>query len=172
MKTNIKKCTLTDLHMIQKIGYETYNETFQSFNTPENMETYLEKAFNLEQLKKELSNVYSDFFLVYLNEELAGYLKVNVNEAQTDNIGSEALEIERIYIRNKFQRQGLGKFLIHKGIELAKEQNKKQVWLGVWEKNERAIKFYTKMGFLKNGAHAFYMGDEKQTDFIMVKTLI
>jgi ribosomal protein S18 acetylase RimI-like enzyme len=158
--------------MIQEIGCETYNETFQLFNTPENMEAYLEKAFNIEQLKKELSNVYSDFFLVYLNEELAGYLKVNVNEAQTDNIGSEALEIERIYIRNKFQRQGLGKILINKGIELAKEQNKKQVWLGVWEKNERAINFYTKMGFLKNGAHAFYMGDEKQTDFIMVKTLI
>ncbi|SHF41976.1 spermine/spermidine N-acetyltransferase [Seinonella peptonophila] len=172
MKTTFKKCTLEDLKTLQDIGYETFKDTFQHLNTPENMEAYLQKAFNLKQLEKELLNVSSTFFFIYVNEELAGYLKVNVDIAQTERIENDALEIERIYIRNKFQGQGLGKYLINRGIEIAKAQNKKLVWLGVWEKNEGAIKFYKKMGFVENGTHSFYMGDEKQTDFIMVKTLI
>lgn len=168
----IKKCTLEDLRILQEISYETFNDAFRELNTPENMKAYLERAFNLEQLEKELSNVFSSFFFLYFNEELAGYLKVNINEAQTDNIVDEALEIERIYIRRKFQEQGLGKHLINKGIEIAKEQNKKRVWLGVWEKNMGAIKFYRRMGFVESGAHSFYMGDEKQTDIVMTRTLI
>ncbi|WP_141434418.1 GNAT family N-acetyltransferase [Bacillus sp. 03113] len=172
MTIMMKKCSLEDIHILQEISYETFNDAFCDLNTPENMQTYLERSFNLEQLEKELSNVFSSFFFIYSNEELAGYLKVNMNEAQSDNIDREALEIERIYIRSKFQGQGLGQHLINKGLEIAKEQNKKKVWLGVWEKNEGAIRFYKRMGFVKSGAHFFYMGDEKQTDFVMTKTLI
>jgi ribosomal protein S18 acetylase RimI-like enzyme len=168
----MKKCTLEDVLILQEIGYETFNETFKHLNSPENMKAYLEKAFNLQQLEKELSTISSSFFFLYFNEEIAGYLKVNVNEAQSENMGDESFEIERIYIRKKYKRQGLGKFLINKGIEIAKEQNKKQVWLGVWEENEGAIKFYKKMGFVENGTHSFFMGDEEQTDIIMVKTLV
>ncbi|MNS98622.1 Protease synthase and sporulation negative regulatory protein PAI 1 [compost metagenome] len=57
-------------------------------------------------------------------------------------------------------------------MEIAMERHKKKIWLGVWEKNENAISFYRKMGFLQTGAHSFYMGDEEQTDFIMTKTLL
>lgn len=171
MTIMMKKCTIEDLRVLQEISYETFKDTFGDLNTPENMKSYLERAFHLEKLEQELTNAGSAFFFIYSNEELAGYLKVNVNEAQSENIADEALEIERIYISRKFQGQGLGKRLINKGIEIAKEQNKKQVWLGVWEKNEGAIKFYKGMGFAQTAAHSFYMGDEKQTDFIMVKTL-
>jgi ribosomal protein S18 acetylase RimI-like enzyme len=136
------------------------------------MNAYLEKAFNLQQVKKELSNISSEFFFVYFKDEIAGYLKVNTNDAQSEDMGDESLEIERIYIKNKFQKHGLGKYLLNKAMEIALESNKKKIWLGVWEKNENAIAFYIKMGFVQTGAHHFYMGDEEQMDFIMVKTLI
>jgi diamine N-acetyltransferase len=86
-------------------------------------------------------------------------------------MGDESLEIERIYIINKFQKHGLGKYLLNKAMEIALERNKKKIWLGVWEKNESAITFYKKMGFVQTGAHSFYMGDEEQIDFIMTKSL-
>lgn len=86
-------------------------------------------------------------------------------------MGDELLEIERIYIRNKFQKHGLGKCLLNKAMELALEYKKTKIWLGVWEKNENAIAFYRKKGFVQTGSHSFYMGDEEQVDFIMTKTL-
>lgn len=171
MTLTIKNCTLKDLQILQQIGIETFYATFKNQNSPENMKAYLEKAFHLKQLVEELSNIHSQFFLIYYHDEVAGYLKLNTNEAQTEEMGEEALEIERIYIREKFQKYGLGKYLINHAVKIATEWNMNKIWLGVWEKNENAIGFYKKMGFIQNGTKSFYMGNEEQTDFIMVKTL-
>lgn len=172
MTITIEKCTFKDLRQLQEISYETFEETFKHQNSPENMNAYLDSAFNLKKLENELSNISSQFFFIYFNEEIAGYLKVNTNDAQTEVMGDDSLEIERIYIKNKFQKHGLGKCLLDKAIEIAIEYKKIKIWLGVWQKNENAIAFYKKMGFVQNGAHSFFMGDEEQLDFIMTKTLI
>lgn len=172
MTIHLKKCTLEDSLNLQEISYETFNETFKHQNSPENMHAYLENAFNLKQLEQELSNVASDFFFVIFNNEVAGYMKINTNDAQSEKMGEESLEIERIYIKKEFQKHGLGKHLLNKAMEIALAHNKQKIWLGVWEKNESAIAFYEKMGFVQTGAHSFYMGDEEQIDFIMTKTLL
>lgn len=172
MTINIKKCNIKDLPKLLEISYETFNETFKNQNSPENIKAYLERAFNLKQLEKELSNISSQFFFVYLNNEVAGYLKININDAQSEEMSDESLEIERIYIKRKFQKHGLGMYLLNKTIEIAMEFNKKKIWLGVWEKNENAIAFYEKMGFVQTGSHSFYMGNEEQVDFIMTKIFI
>lgn len=172
MIINIQTCTLSDSRKLQEISVDTFTETFKDQNSPENLNAYLERAFNLKQLEKELSNPFSEFFFVYYYHEVAGYLKFNTNDAQSEIMGDESLEIERIYIKSKFQKHGFGKYLLNKAIEIAMELDKKKIWLGVWEKNENAIAFYKKMGFVQIGGHSFYMGDEEQIDFIMTKTLI
>src|SRR5690606_2071854 len=111
------------------------------------------------------------FKLLYVDEELAGYIKVNIEEAQSEQLGSDTLEVERIYILSRFQKHGLGKVLMDEAINLAKKLKKNKIWLGVWEKNQNAIAFYEKAGFEKTGSHSFYMGEEEQNDFIMTKHL-
>lgn len=169
--TNTRKCTIEDLEILREISVETFKDTFEDQNSPENMKTYLDRAFNLKQLEEEILNDSSEFHFIYLNEDIAGYVKLNTNDAQSETMGHDSLEVERIYVRRKFHKQGLGKFLINKAIEFAREQNKDKIWLGVWEKNENAIAFYEKMGFAQTGAHSFYMGDEEQIDLIMTKIL-
>ena len=168
----VRTCTLEDLAVLQAISYETFNDTFKEQNSPENMQTYLDKAFTLKQLEEELNNPLSTFFFLYADEELAGYLKVNVEEAQSEEMGSEALEIERIYIRKAYQQSGLGRHLLEKAIQTAKAHQKTLIWLGVWEMNEGAIAFYKRNGFVETGVHSFYMGDEEQFDLIMKKQLV
>ncbi|MGN7165225.1 GNAT family N-acetyltransferase [Paenibacillus cellulositrophicus] len=167
MTVSITKCSREDLPRLREISIETFTDTFKDQNSPENLKAYLEKAFNEEQLEKELAHSSSEFYFVYFQDELAGLLKVNMNEAQTEPMGDDSLEIERIYIRSQFQRKGLGQYLINQAMDIAKTHNKTRLWLGVWEKNENAICFYEKLGFVQTGAHSFYMGDEEQTDFIM-----
>lgn len=167
MTVSITKCSREDLPRLREISIETFTDTFKDQNSPENLKAYLEKAFNTEQLEKEWAHSSSEFYFVYFYDELAGLLKVNMNDAQTEPMGNDSLEIERIYIRSQFQRKGLGQYLINQAMEIAKTHNKKRLWLGVWEKNENAICFYEKLGFVQTGAHSFYMGDEEQTDFIM-----
>lgn len=171
MPVTIKTCTRDDVLTLQEIGRQTYFETFRGTTSPENMDAYLEKAFNLNQLEKELSNPSSQFFLLYVDDEAAGYLKINVHDAQTEKMGDEALEIERLYVKKPFQKHGLGKMLFNHAVDLARQQQKKKIWLGVWEHNENALAFYKKMGLVQTGSHPFIMGDDEQTDLIMTKTL-
>ncbi|WP_430748909.1 GNAT family N-acetyltransferase [Candidatus Enterococcus moelleringii] len=153
------------------LGLRTFNDTFSPQNTPENMEAYVSEAFQLDKMAAELANPDSNFFFIYTDDQLAGYLKVNVNDAQTEDIAENALEIERIYVDVAFKGQGLGKALMEKALEVAKEKGRTTVWLGVWEKNLPAIGFYQKQGFEKVSQHSFWMGDDEQTDFILAKTL-
>lgn len=171
MTVKLRTCTYKDLEALREISMETFLETFGSQNSPESMQAYLEKAFNRAQLEKELSNPSSEFYLLDSDGEPAGYLKVNTGDAQTEGMGRDSLEVERIYIRRRFHKRGLGTYLILQAVRIAEERNKERIWLGVWEKNEGAIAFYTKMGFVQTGAHSFFMGDEEQTDYIMTKTL-
>lgn len=171
MTMTIKKCTLEDSHKLQDISIETFNETFKDQNSPEQINAYLEKVFNLQQVEKQLAHPSSHFFFLYFNDAVAGYLKINIDDAQSEKMGVESLEIERIYVKKTYQKQGLGKYLLNKAVELAIEYKKKKIWLGVWEENENAIAFYQNKGFVQTGAHSFYMSDEEQIDLIMTKIL-
>lgn len=167
----IRRCELSDLAALQVLAYRTYDETFRSMNPPETMDAYLGGAFATERMEAELRNPDSAFFFLYHDDSLAGYLKLNEKQAQTDFRDKDWLEIERVYVKKEFQGLGLGKLLVAKGIEAAQEKGKPAVWLGVWEKNEKAIAFYRKVGFRIVGTHDFIMGEERQRDYLMVKEL-
>ena len=171
MNLLFRQCTLEDAEMLRDFSYKTYFETFAHMNTPEDMQAYLDKAFEMEKIRTELSNVNSSFYFLYADEKLAGYLKLNEGPAQTDIHDNESLEIERIYVSQDFQGKGLGSYLMEQAIRIANLQNKLYVWLGVWEKNENALRFYKKNGFYEIDTHSFFMGDDEQTDYILRKNL-
>ncbi|EOT29934.1 GNAT family N-acetyltransferase [Enterococcus saccharolyticus] len=171
MSLRLEKCTVNDLKTLQEISFETFNDTFAKQNSPENMNAYLDNAYTDEKLTTELQTPHSTFFFLYKDDELAGYLKVNTDKAQTEAIAVNALEIERIYIRSTHKRQGLGRYLIDQACNLAVKKGKETIWLGVWEHNQPARAFYQTMGFVRQGQHSFFMGDDEQTDFIMVKNV-
>ncbi|MBM7712087.1 GNAT family N-acetyltransferase [Enterococcus xiangfangensis] len=171
MKGQIYPCGLEDLTQLQKISIETFRDTFAAENDPADLNDYLVDAYALEKLERELRNPDSRFFFLYLNDQLAGYLKLNVGKAQTELADKDGLEIERIYIRKAFKRQGLGRQLLDFAFELAVKEKREQIWLGVWEENQNARRFYQAFGFEQVGAHAFYVGTDKQTDLIMRKKL-
>lgn len=128
---------------------------------------YLENGFSTEKLKAELIDANVEFYFAELYEKIIGYLKVNIGDAQTEMKDNNALEIERIYVLKEFHGKKVGQMLLDKAIELAREKNIKNVWLGVWEENTRAIRFYEKNGFVAFDKHIFKLGNDKQTDIMM-----
>ena len=171
MDISLRQCKIEDIDELRTLSIQTYYETFAAFNTPENMEEYLRCAFDREKLRRELSDKNSMFFFLLSDEKPAGYLKVNEAPSQTDVNDPASLEIERIYVSGGFQGEGLGRYLMEQAIRMAVERKKKYVWLGVWEKNEKAIRFYERNGFCQIGTHSFVMGEDVQTDYIMRKDL-
>lgn len=167
MNITIRKCELQDLQALQKISVQTFVEAFGKQNTKENIESYLSTGLSLEQLEKELEHPESAFYFAEYQEEVLGYLKVCTGSAQTEAMDDTSLEIERIYLKKAMKGKGLGKKLMNKAFEIATAQNKKRIWLGVWDKNESAIAFYKKIGFTSFGKHSFLLGTDLQTDLLM-----
>jgi ribosomal protein S18 acetylase RimI-like enzyme len=163
---------LEDLGTLQSISRRTFEETFAAMNDEANLKAYIQKAFDREKLRGELLNGSSSFYFAYLDGELAGYLKLNMDGAQTDLHDPRALEVERIYVLKNFQGKGIGRRLMEKAIEVALEHDKTFIWLGVWERNEAALRFYEKNEFYQIDEHLFVVGDDPQTDLIMRKDLL
>jgi ribosomal protein S18 acetylase RimI-like enzyme len=132
LNNRIIPCSIDEVETLRQVAYETYDQTFRPLNTTETIEKYLEEAFNREKLLEELSNPKSNFFFLYADEGLSGYLKVNEAPAQSDLNDPDSLELERIYVRKESQGRGLGKVLITYAIQIAGERAKQYVWLGVW----------------------------------------
>ena len=163
----IQKISLTEINQLQKIGRQTFEETFSESNSEENMKNYLEEGFSKEKLTTELSDKNSEFYFAKLEDEVIGYLKVNFGDSQTELKDNKALEIERIYVSKEFHGKSVGQLLYDKAIEIAKQKGSEYVWLGVWEENPRAISFYKKNGFVEFNKHIFRLGNDEQTDIMM-----
>ncbi|GAA4451654.1 GNAT family N-acetyltransferase [Rurimicrobium arvi] len=159
---------LTDL---QHISRQTFVEAFAADNSEENMRHYLEERLSAAQLSTELSNPDSAFFFVLDEDAIAGYLKLNFNTAQTEPMGNTHVEIERIYVLRAFYGKQMGQALLEQAFQTARESNASFIWLGVWEHNYRALRFYEKNGFVAFDRHPFILGDDVQTDILMKREL-
>ena len=171
MDFKIRAAGQADLSLLQAISIKTYRDTFAAASSEADLSDYIERAYNSEKLQAELENADSSFYFVEAEHAVAGYLKLNRNGAQTDLQAAAALEIERIYVLEAMQGYRLGQCLLDKAVEQARLYQKEYIWLGVWEHNEKAQAFYQKNGFYRIGEHAFAVGSDLQTDWLMRKDL-
>lgn len=163
----LSKVHLFEVRELQRISKQTFFETFAASNSNEDMEQYLRENFSSEKLAAELVEKESEFYFAKSGYDIIGYLKVNFGQAQTEVKDPKSLEIERIYVVKEYHGKKVGQVLFAKAIEVAKEHDFDYVWLGVWEKNDNAISFYRKNGFVEFAKHIFKLGDDEQTDLMM-----
>lgn len=160
------KCSIDDLEHLRALSLTTFVEAFGAQNDREDMEVYCKKAFNIAQIKEELENENSIFYFVKSSEIIVGYFKINIESAQSEPIEG-GFEIERIYLLGPYQGIGLGQLMFDKIFGLARKMKKTHLWLGVWEKNYGAIRFYERNGFKQFDKHSFLLGKDLQMDLLM-----
>jgi ribosomal protein S18 acetylase RimI-like enzyme len=163
----IRQATVADLAALQTIGRQTFAQTYADGNTVENMVKYLAEGFSEEKLGAELQNENSQFYFALQKEKVIGYLKVNTGDAQSDKQDPSSLEIERIYVLQEYQGKRVGFSLYQQALAIALERKSPYIWLGVWEKNPNAMRFYQKQGFVEFDQHIFQLGEDAQTDILM-----
>lgn len=163
----IRECSLRDIEKIKLISEKTFYETFCDENSEEDMENYLKENFSYEQVEREIKKEGSIFYIVENNDEVVAYMKINFDKAQTEEGYLNTLEVQRIYILQEYKGRKIGKRLIEIAKKIAQKNELNYIWLGVWENNFNAIKFYEKQGFKKFATHIFKLGDDEQTDNLM-----
>lgn len=171
MKFTLRYATQEDALLVADISRQTFYDTFAADNREEDMTKFLEEQFTRGKLMLEVGSPENIFLLAYHNNKVAGYLKLREGKKQEALKDWQSMEIARLYVVKEFIGTGAGKTLMQAAINIAREKEKEVVWLGVWEKNQRAIAFYTAWGFEKFGECDFLLGDDVQRDWLMKKAL-
>lgn len=167
----IKKVELTDAGTLLALSKKTFLNFFAHLNDSANMDAYSVIAFTHQQMQAELTNPDSDFYFAMLNNEIAGYLKINFGVAQAEFREENAMEIARIYVLGEHHGKHIGTELLNFAVQAAIKKQLEYLWLGVWEQNINAIGFYEHNGFEVFSSHNFFLGDGKQKDLLMKRML-
>jgi ribosomal protein S18 acetylase RimI-like enzyme len=164
----IRYATPADAELIADMSRTTFHEAFAKDNTKEDIDIFMDEQFTREALIEEVEMGEGIFLLAYIKDEPVGYARLRLK----NNLAHEqAIEVARIYALNKAIGKGVGKALMQECINKANELQMKYIWLGVWERNERAIAFYKQWGFGRFGDHQFLLGTDLQTDWLLKKLL-
>lgn len=153
--------------IITEIAKKTFMETYAESSVPENLQLYLDRHFTVEQIAAELADPACRFYLAWKDKQLAGFVKIRKDRQPKGIEGMKTLEIQRIYVLQEFQGFSVGKELIMLVKDIARAENDQVIWLQVWQKNEKAIQFYRKSGFVVYETANFEFGNEIHQDFLL-----
>jgi diamine N-acetyltransferase len=175
---HIRKTTLGDLPQLVDISKSTFIEAFAHQNNPDDFNAYVNSAFTLQTLENEFNTEGVSFYFLENENKPIAYFKMTENksplnsskpniEVDYDFSNAKSIELDRIYVLSEHHGKGAAQLIIDFINFVAEEKGNDFVWLGVWEHNPKAIRFYQKVGFEKFGTHIFDIGNDPQTDWMM-----
>jgi ribosomal protein S18 acetylase RimI-like enzyme len=160
-----------DAAALSELSTTTFVDTYAAYNTAEDMQLYIDTYFTPQRITEEINSSTIQYFIAYINNVPAGYIKMRTGENPPELSGIKNIEVERIYVLPTLKGMKIGKQLINHALLVARQQHYEVLWLGVWQENKNAIAFYNKMGFTIFGEHDFILGTDVQKDWLMKITL-
>jgi diamine N-acetyltransferase len=161
-----------NFNALGRVARQTFREAFGGQNNPADMEKYMAENLTDKHFELELADNQNKFFLSILGQEIIGYAKLRDRASPDQPPNVKAIELERIYVLGRYQNKKVGNDLMAHCIDFAMKAGFQTLWLGVWERNAKAIGFYQRWGFEPYGKHAFTLGNDVQTDVLMKKELV
>jgi diamine N-acetyltransferase len=170
---DIRRATADDAELLTRLSFTTFWDAFAHHpkNAPDDLDHYMRQAFSQEQIAVELADERNVFLIAEADEKAAGYAKVVIDNIEPGITANRPIELARLYSHQDYIGKGVGQDLMNACFDLARELDRDVMWLGVWEYNPRAQRFYEKNGFRVVGSHVFQLGDDPQTDLLMQKEL-
>jgi ribosomal protein S18 acetylase RimI-like enzyme len=168
---DIRRATEADVAALTEFGARTFRESFAKDNTAEDMERHLASAWRPELQRAEIADASIDTLLAESRGALAGYAMVRERLPPPGVSALAPIELWRFYVDRPWQGRGLAQGLMRAVEERARARGGRELWLGVWERNERAQAFYRKCGFERVGSQIFVVGTDPQTDHVMLRSL-
>ena len=167
----IRPAKLSDAASLAAIAEQTFRETFAADNSAENINLYCAQKFSAQIQGEEVSDPQLVTLLAEIAGELVGFAQLRLAHAMACVKGDRPAELRRIYISSKWHGRGVANELMRAVHAAAANAGSACLWLGVWERNLKAIAFYRKCGFSVVGDHVFLLGQDQQRDLIMVAQL-
>lgn len=170
-----RRATAADAPALSEFACRLFTQVFGPDNTPADMALYLPGAFSPELQAREIGDPTRICLLGEADVDgvrtLASYALLHVGTRDAAVTGPDPVEIERFYVDFPWHGGGAAQAMMTEVFEQARAAGGKTIWLGVWERNPRAIRFYGKHQFVDVGAHPFVLGTDVQVDRVMSRPL-
>ncbi len=167
----IRPASVSDAEVLAELARRTFHDTFAATNDPTEMALYLSRAYGIDQQTGELGDRDITTLLVEADGGAIAYAQLRVGHVPECVTGPNPLELWRFYVLREWHGRGVAPPLMERVKTVARARGAATLWLGVWERNDRAHAFYVKCGFADAGEHIFLFGTDPQTDLVMVTTL-
>jgi GNAT superfamily N-acetyltransferase len=167
----IRPAGVPDAPWLAALAERTFRETYTAYNTPEDMERYVAEHFGRERQEAELRDGRMITLVAEADGRAAGYVQLARGVAPPGVTGPEPMEVVRFYVDRPWHGQGVAHELMATAADTARAAGARTLWLGVWERNPRAIAFYHKCGFEEVGAQTFVLGADHQRDLVLARSL-
>jgi ribosomal protein S18 acetylase RimI-like enzyme len=169
----IRQAASDDAKLLTDLSYTTFWDAFAHHpkNAPDDLAHYMRQAFSIEQIAAELADEKNVFLIGEIDAKAAGYAKLVIDNIEPGITAERPVELARLYSHQEYIGKGVGQNLMDACFESARVENRDVMWLGVWEYNPRAHRFYEKNGFRVIGKHVFQLGSDAQTDLLMQREL-
>jgi diamine N-acetyltransferase len=152
---------------LAEIGAATFAETFGHLYPAHDLKRYLEETYDVEKMREDLRDPKVEIRIAFSGRKMAAYCKIGPVKIPAPVGDEPALELHRIYVYRNRQGVGVGRILLTWATERARQRGAANLFLGVWEKNERAIAVYESRGFDRVGTYKFKVGDTLDDEIIM-----
>jgi len=167
----IRVADASDAAVLAELARTTFYETFAPTNNPADMALHLERAYGEAQQTAELNDPHITTLLVEEDGAAIAYAQIRDHHAPECVTGPAPIELWRFYLDRQWHGRGVAAALMTRVKDEARRRGARTLWLGVWERNGRAIAFYAKSGFVDVGEHIFLFGTDPQTDRVMAASL-
>jgi diamine N-acetyltransferase len=170
-KIEIRRADAADAELVSVLGAVTFYEAYFEQDDPPDLANYIHESFALTKIRAEIEDKHAEFFIIFLDKHAVGYAKLRTDSKAEGVKNERAIELQRIYVVERVFGRGVGARLLKHCLEAARERGFETLWLGVWEENRRARKFYEKHGFRRVGTLTFPYGDAVGINFVLEKVL-
>lgn len=167
----IRACVSEDAEALAHFGEHTFWGAYGELMDRMELGAYISEAFALDRIETELADPRCHFYVAELAEQTVGYAKIRVAASPEGINPSADIELERIYADPGFYGKGIGRALMQTCLDEARALGHSAIWLGVWERNQRAISFYEKWDFAAVGDQTFVVGSDVQRDIVFRRPL-
>ncbi|APG03729.1 GNAT family N-acetyltransferase [Luteibacter rhizovicinus DSM 16549] len=168
---DLRVATIAQAAALADVMERTFRATFGDSTTDGHMAEHCRSSYGEALQRAEIGDPDTTTLLVKDGDVIAGFAQVRPGNRPNGVTASQPVEIHRIYVDVPWHGKGVAAMLMEAALRDAVKRGADGVWLGVWEDNARAIRFYAKWGFVAVGEHIFHVGGDAQRDVLMSRAL-
>ena len=163
----IRHANLADAAPLAALAERTFRDTFAEANSQADMDSHCARSFSPELQREELSGLSRVTLLAEAGKTPVAFAQLRLRSPTGCLAAERPAELNRLYVLSEWHGRGVAQQLMEAILARAAQEQADYLWLGVWERNPKAIAFYRKFGLEVVGEHRFVLGTDPQLDLIM-----